>query len=99
MQLTQYALSMSEVENKKCVVKVQQSLAHNIPDEGTQVFVYDKEKDFMYQGPMPDELQKIIGNRPKIYCNAELMPNLDDEGQPLGTFQFAIMGEVEEQPW
>lgn len=93
---------MSEIKNKSCVIKVQQSLAHydpNNPDAGTQILVYDKDRDFMYEGPIPNELKALMGERPKIYCNAMLLPELDDNGQPDGTFRFAIIEETEDQSW
>lgn len=90
------------MSNKECIVKVQQSLAHhdpNNPDAGQQVLVYDEEREFMYEGPLPDELKELMGDRPKVYCKAELVPDLDQEKQPTGTFKFAIVEEVEAQPW
>lgn len=84
------------------MIKVQQSLAQHDPDDsdpGTQILVYDQEREFMYQGPIPNELKELMGDRPKIYCNAELLPELDDNGQPDGTFRFAIIEETEDQSW
>jgi len=59
------------------------------------VLVFDQKKEFMYQGLMPMALKKMLNGKHKTYCEAELIPRGDEEGN----FEFHIIKEIEDQKW
>lgn len=46
------------------IFKIQVSLN----DGGKTVLVYNRDKSYVYQGPIPKELKKRLKGRAKIYC-------------------------------
>lgn len=78
-------------ENKKIIVKVQQSLSPG----PQQMLIYDPTREFMYEGPLSPEVKEMLNGRAKAYYMAELVPNK----KPKGTFRIAIIEEAEEQSW
>lgn len=74
------------------VVKVQRSLT---PSGPTEVLVYDSTRKYRYQGDLTPELDKMFGNRLKLYCLAMLVPNEDEPD----SYHFSLTQEVEEQSW
>lgn len=68
------------------VVKVQRSLATN---EGAgQMLVYNEDRSLLVQTALPDEMRSYMGERPKVYLEAEL------DGTEL-----VFTGPAEDQPW
>lgn len=78
-------------------IKIQRSLVSS--DNSDTMLVYDEARDFEYQGPMTPEMISLMGDKPKIYAEAALTPNKDDNGKLLGTFQFSIVHVIEDQEW
>ena len=88
-------LQMGNNANERIVVKVQQSLSSTLDYQ--TVLIYDEARKFEYQGPLPKELKDAMGDRLKVYFNADLIPDKDDKGVPKGTFKFNLLNELEEE--
>lgn len=70
------------------IVKVQVSISSNLPFNS--VLIYDKERDVMYQGKLPDDVKAAMRGRPKAFFNADLKEVRPDEFE-------VILGD--EAPW
>ena len=53
--------------NRYMKVKVQQGLNNN------NILVYNKDKSIFYEGKMPKKVKKIMGNRLKVYFDAQMV--------------------------
>lgn len=85
------------ISDKVIIVKVQRSLGGNNEEE--MVLIYDEEKEFMYQGPMPGDVRALMGDAEKVYAEADLTPDRDEEGELTGTFKYSIIRIIEDKPW
>lgn len=68
------------------IIKIQQSqfTGAKVP----QVLAYNKSQSIWWEGDLPGEIKKLLGDRPKAYFDAEMR----------GT-KILINEEVEEQDW
>ena len=57
-----------ELPDRQFLVKIQISLP--VPD---RVLIYDKNKEYYYEGPIPDELLRIADGRSKFYAAATVV--------------------------
>lgn len=74
-------------------VKVQQSLNSSLPFR--TVLIYNRDRSIYAQLPMTPEFQKIMGNNPKIYCQAHLEDDPNNEGGKL----IVLDRRVEDMNW
>jgi len=68
------------------IVKVQQSL-HTSHGE-RQVLAYDQERTFTYEGLLLESVAEVLGTRPKVYFEAEVVDG-----------NLVLIGEVPVQLW
>lgn len=73
------------------IVKIQRSLFTT--EHTTQVYIYDKTRRNEYRGPITDQIEKLMGEKPKIYARASL---IDDEN---GGKLFKIYKVVKDRNW
>ena len=93
IQVDDNAVTSDQIIN----VKVQRSLGGNNEEE--MVLIYDESRDFMYEGPMPADIRAKMGEKEKMYAEACLTPDRNDEGDLTGTFKYSIIRLIEDQPW
>jgi len=85
------------LEEEIKIVKIQRSLAGSTDEE--QVLIYDKTKEFLYEGPLTGDVNRFMGEDDKVYGECSLLPNKDKEGKDLGTFRFSLIHRVKDQEW
>lgn len=68
------------------IVKVQQSILTT--EENKQVLIYDKTRKYIWQGDITPEVQELLGTKPKIYFNADIINN-----------KFVLKNKVKPQNW
>ena len=86
-----------DIESEKIiVVKIQRSLAGS--EEQEMVLIYDEAREFMYEGPMPSDVRRLMGDKEKIYAEAIMNPD-EDQAADLEASKFSIVHVIEDQEW
>ena len=68
------------------IVKIQQQLGGNTTPQ--QMLVYDKSRDYLWEGDITPEVKKFLKGRDKAYFNAKVVNT-----------KFEIHEEVKTQNW
>ena len=73
------------------IVKIQRSLFTN--EGSVQMYIYDKSRRNEYQGPITNDIIKLMGEKPKVWAKATLI----DDGN--GGKLFKIGKLVKPRNW
>jgi len=79
------------------IIKIQRSLASNKAEQS--MLIYDEFREFEYEGPLTGDVARLMGDKPKIYAEAMLVPDKDEDGNETGTFKFSVAHLTEDQEW
>lgn len=72
------------------IVKIQASIQTSLDQQ--QMLIYNRSKTKVFEGPITDQVKKLLAGRDKVYARATV--KTDRQG-----FNFIIHGLVGQQPW
>jgi hypothetical protein len=72
------------------IVKIQASLSTSA--DARQMLIYNRSKTKVFEGPLTDQVAKLLSGRDKVYAKATVKTD------SLGS-NFIIHGLVGQQPW
>ena len=53
------------------IIKIQRSIVTNMPVP--QVVIYNEDRSIFWQGPMPEDIKKLMGRYSKVYAKAKIV--------------------------